>query len=484
MEDYRAVDADSLKAGEGLIRLYLITGDLPAAAAAFRGLSGDRRGADGGLAVRLKAYEILLCEADEDFTEAERLAGELSPENRRLADPLLDEIRSNRMEKILRFDWVDRTARETGIFISTANSSVESKPIPAIDLRWVSKRLLFEGSDGGFLVSERVAASAASNGGRSGAGISADIIGTMLNGDWSAPGGGILFDHESFGGSGRRILKREGGFISMTGGSRFAFNLNGGYRQKLFAFAGYGQSGSWLNGMSDRLSVCGGMLQTLGIRPAAIRRTGGVYGMGSAGTGWWPGKTHAVVSDLSLGVNARLSRNFSFGAAYTRLTSELTDHEELTVDGMDVTYAHRVFASERIHLLRLDAAVQFGISGLRFRLGGKHSFECSSRMLHNSRAAQVVRSNPGAGGIHAVLLADPGSPLNGGETDFVKTVTGYVPGVTSVTFSVTASNFVLSAESDFSGLRGQSREIRFRLGVQSAGRILSQCLHDLAPWRP
>ena len=109
----------------------------------------------------------------------------------------------------------------------------------------------------------------------------------------------------------------------MTGGSRFGFNLNGGYRQKLFAFAEYGQSGSWLNGVSDRLSVSGGMLDTLGIDPPAIRRTSGVYGMGSAGTGWWPGKTHAVVSDLGLGVNARLSRNFSFGAAYSRLTSEV-----------------------------------------------------------------------------------------------------------------------------------------------------------------
>jgi hypothetical protein len=481
-EDYRAVD--SLKAGEGLLRLHLITGDIPAAAAAFRGLSDNLPRTDDGLAVRLKAYEILLCEANEDFAAAERLAGSLSPESRKLADPLLDEIRSNRMEKILRFNWVDRTARESGVFLSVANSSVESRPVPAMEVQWVSKRLLFEGRDGGFLVSERAAASGAFNGGRSGAAISADIIGTMLNGDWSLPGGGFQFDRESSGGSGRRILKREGGFISMTRGTRFAFNLNGGYRQKLFAFAGYGQRDSWLNGMSDSLSVSGAMLDSLGIPSAAIRRTSGVYGMGSAGTGWWPGKTHAVVSDLGLGVSARLSGNFSFGAAYSRLTSEVADHDELTVDGMDATYAHRIFASERIHLLSLDAAVQFRISGLRFRLGGKHSFECSSRMLHNSRSAQVVRSDPGAGGIHAVLLADPGSPLNGGETAFVKTVTGYVPDATCVTFSVSSSNLVLSAESAFSGLRGRSREIRFRLGVQSAGKILSQCLHDLAPWRP
>ena len=143
-EDYRAVD-DSLKAGERLIRLYLITGNIPAAATAFRGLSDNRPQTDDGLAVRLKAYEILLCEANEDFAAAERLAAGLSPENRKLADPLLDEIRSNRMEKILRFNWVDRTAHETGISLSTTNSTVESKSIPAMDLRWVTKRLLFEG---------------------------------------------------------------------------------------------------------------------------------------------------------------------------------------------------------------------------------------------------------------------------------------------------------------------------------------------------
>lgn len=481
-EDYRAVD--NLKAGERLIRLYLITGNVPAAATSFHGLSDSRPQTDDGLAVRLKAYEILLSEANEDFAAAERLAAGLSPENRKWTDPILDEIRSNRLEKILRFNWVDRTAHETGISLSTTNSTVESKSFPAMDLQWVTKRLLFEGRDGGFLISGRAAASGESNDGRSGAGIGADILGTILNGDWSVPGGGFQFDHESFGGSGRRILEREGGYISRTGGSRFAFNLNGGYRQKLFAFAEYGQCGSWLNGMSDRLSVSGGMLEALAIHSAAIRRTRGVYGMGSASTGWWPGKTHAVVSDLSLGANARLSRNFSLGAAYSRLTSAVTDHDELTVDGMDATYAHRIFASERIHLVRLDAAIQFGISGLRFRLGGRHSFECSSRMLHNNRAAQVVRSAPSTGGIHEVLLADPGSPLNGDETTFVKTVTGYVPDATCVAFSVTASNFVLSAESSVSGLRGRNREIRFRLGVQSAGKILSQCLHDLAPWRP
>lgn len=481
-EDYRAVD--NLKAVERLIRLFLITGKLPEAAAAFRGLCDNRPQNDDALAVRLKAYEILLCEANEDFAAAERLSAGLNPENRKLADPLLDEIGSNRLEKTIRFSWVDRTAHETSAALSTTTASVESKSIPAMDLRWITKRLLFEGQGGGFLASGRAAASGAANDGRSGFGIGMDVLGTILNGDWSAPGGGFLFDTESFGGSGKRILKPEGGFVSRTSGTRFGFNLNGGYRQKLFAFMTYAQSGAWLNGVSDRLSVSGRMLKTLGIDAAGIHRTLGVYGMGSAGTGWWPGETHAVVSDLGFGVNARLSRNFSFGAAYSRLTSEVMDHDELTVNGKNATYAHRIFVSERIHLVRLDAEIQFGVSGLRFRLGGRHSFECSSRMLFNNRSAQVVKSVPGAGGIHEMLLSDQGSPLNSDETAFVRSITGYVPDVSRVVFSLIASNFVLSAESAVSGLRARNREIRFRLGVQSAGKILSHCLHDLAPWRP
>jgi hypothetical protein len=105
-------------------------------------------------------------------------------------------------------------------------------------------------------------------------------------------------------------------------------------------------------------------------------------------------------------------------------------------------------------------------------------------MLCDNRAAQVVKSVPSAGGIHEMLLSDPGSPLNSDETAFVRSITGYVPEVSRVVFSLIASNFVFSAESAVNGLRAGNREIRFRLGVQSAGKILSQCLHDLAPWRP
>jgi tetratricopeptide (TPR) repeat protein len=481
-EDYRAVD--SLDAGERLVRLYLVTGNVPEAASAFRGLSDDRSPSDGSAAVRLKAYEILLCEATEDFAAAERLYAGLSPENRKLADPLLEEIRSNRLEKTIRFNWVDRTAHESGIALSAIDASLESRPIPAMDLRWTTKRLLFEGNGGGFLVSGKAAASGIANDGRNCAGVGMDVLGTILSGDWSVPGGGGRFDYESSAGSGRRILKADGGFVSRNSGSRFGFNLNGGYRQMLFAFFEYGQSGAWLNGVSERLSVSGRMLKTLGIGSAGTIRTHGVYGLGSAGTGWWPGKTHDAVTDLTFGVNTRLSRNFTLGAAYSRLTSEVADHDELTVDGMNATYAHRIFVSERIHLVRLDAAFQFGALGLRFRLGAAHSFECASRMLYNNRVAQVVKSVPDAGGIHVLLLSDPGGPLNGDETAFVRTVTGYVPEATRAVFSVIASNFVFSAESTVNGLRSPNREIRFRLGVQSAGRILSQCLHDLAPWRP
>jgi len=477
-QDYSAVN--SLAAREKLLRLHLIMGKISEAAAGFRGLQED---GNGSLQTRLKAYEILLCEANEDFQSADRFDAELSAEERKQLAPLLDDVRSNRLQRTIRFDWIDRTAHETDVSLSSTNSTVESGPYSVMDLRFVTKRLMFEGADGGFLVSSDAGAFGLVNGGRGGYGMDLDILGTFLNGTQSLPGGGFLLGFESFGGPGKRILKTGGETVSEKSGSRFGFSVNGGIRQKLFAFAGFTQRSAWLKGLSDGLSAADAMLDSLGIRTAVVRRTRGVYGMGSAGTGWWPGKTHSVTSDLTAGFKTHLSRNLTFGAAYSRLTSDVTDHFELTVDDMSATYAHRIFVSERIHLIRLDSEIRFAAGGFRFTAGGGHAFECSSGIRFNSRSAQVVQSVPGADGIHPVLLGNHGQRLAGAGLSAVKDATGYLPSVSTAYFRTSYSNLTFSAESAVNGLRARNREIRFRLEFQPGRRTLTQCLHDLAPWR-
>jgi hypothetical protein len=205
--------------------------------------------------------------------------------------------------------------------------------------------------------------------------------------------------------------------------------------------------------------------------------------MGSAGTGWWPGKTRTAGSDLTIGFNTAWSRNASIGAAYSRLSSDLTDHQELTLDDPGVTYAHRIFVSERIHLIRLNSEIRFAAAGLRFSAGGGYSFECGRTIRFNARSSQVVRSVPDAGGIHAVLIGDPGTRLAGAELADARDVTGYMPSASTAYVRAAFRNIHLSAEYRVNGLRAGNREVLFRIGFRPGRKTLTQCLHDLAPWR-
>jgi hypothetical protein len=476
--DYRTSEKQEAK--ERLLQLYLVMGNVHEAETLIRELDGPTSQSDEPMKLRLKAYDILLCESKEDFQGADRLRTSLGPNEAKQAIPILDNVRARRQEKPIRFDWVDQIALDADASLSVTQSDVETRSYSMVNLNCVTKRLLFEGFGGGFLVSGKAGAFGLANDGRSGYGMNLDVLGTFLGGNLSAPGAGFSLDFKSFEGSGRSIMQPEGRHIFESNESGFGFNLNGGIKHKLFAFAGYNQRSVWLNGLSDRLSIANGMFESLGIPATEARRTEGVYGLGSASTGWRPGRTHVVSAEKSVGFTTHLSRNFTFGAAFDRMISDLTDQDELTVNGLSRTYVHNIFFSERIDLLRLNAEIRFDVSSLRFAFGGHHSFECSSGILFNNRSAQVVKSLPEPNGIHETLLNYYKMKMSDQDAAFAKNATGYLPSASNLYLKLNYSSFVFSAEYSIHGLRAKNAEIRFSVGIKSSEKFLSQCLHDLA----
>jgi hypothetical protein len=225
------------------------------------------------------------------------------------------------------------------------------------------------------------------------------------------------------------------------------------------------------------------MFNALQIEVVESRKTDGVYGMGFAGSGWWPEKTNVHTLEKSLGFNTNLSENFTLGAARLWMTPELTDHDEQTVNQLTYTYAHRATFSERISLIRLNGEVRFAILGHGIALGGHRTLELSSQTIVNDRSAQVARSASDPSGNHPVLLNYYGGRLNDKEIAYLKNVTGYLPSATRFYLKVKWPRLMLSTEYVINGLRSKNREIRFSLSVTPRDPFVAQCLHNLAWWR-
>ncbi len=481
--DYRAVP--SLEAAESLMQLLLISGRTAEAEDQMRTLRNRPEAADPSFGERLLAYEILICEARENFEEAERLLASTpaDPGLRRHLIAFLDGLRSRRLERLVRFEWTDRTDLETAVSAGRLKSGLEVEPQALLQGRAVTKRYLFEGKGGGFLVSAKADAFGLFHDHRGGAGVNADVLGTFLGPFWSVPGAGMSLGFSRYGGDGRRVIKRGRGFFSETGSSGFGFNMNAGVRHKLLATVSYGQAGHWMRGLSGRLSDADAMFARLGVSAQDGRLTDGVYSMGFAGSGWWPGKTRLVLSDFGLGVDTRLTAAFTAGAAALLRTAELTDHMEWTAAGSGRTYAHRIILAERTGLLRLNAAVHLDAAGFRMELGGHHTFHGAGRVIRNDRSSQVVESDAGADGVHRLYVNEVGRNLAGSGLDDARTLAAFLPSSSVLTFSLQRANVFLLARTQINGLRARNRDWLVTLGVKPRRRTLSQCLHDLAPHR-
>jgi hypothetical protein len=476
--DYRAVR--SLRAQESLLQLLLAEGKIAEAGAEMDALRFRPAPADPAFADRMLAYEILLCEARENFEEAERLLASAAPGSRAGLDAFLGRLRSRRLEKLVRFEWTDRTDLETAVSAGVLKSSLEPAGQTLLRGQAVTKRYLFEGPGGGFLATGRAAAFGLLNGGRSGAGMDAELLGTFLGRTWSLPGAGFRFDFARTGGGGRRVVKWPGAVLSETGGSGFGFEMNGGVRHKLLATASYGQRTRWIRGLSGRLSEAGALFAGLGVDASQGRMTDGVYGMGFAGSGWWPGRTRLVTSESSLGVDTRLTTAFTVGASAVRRTSEITDHLEWTVPAAGRTYAHRITLAERVHLLRLYAVFHWEAAGFRADLGGHASLHDGGRVVRNDRSAQIAESDAGPGGIHGLLVNAVGRRLGGAGLDDALRLTAFDPSSSGLSLNVQRGTLFVAARYDVNGLRARNRDFSVTLGVKPRRRTLSQCLHDLA----
>ncbi|MBN2201842.1 tetratricopeptide repeat protein [bacterium] len=481
--DYRAVS--SLEAAESLMQLLLVSGRTAEAEDQMRTIRNLPEAADRSFGERLLVYEILLCEARENFTEAERLLASASadPGVRRNLNVFLDELRSRRLQRLVRFEWTDRTDLETAVSAGRLKSGLETAPQAILQGRAVTKRYLFEGAGGGFLVSAKADAFGLFHDRRSGADVHADVLGTFLGPWWSAPGAGFSIDLSRTAGDGRRVIQRGRGCFSETGASGFGFNLNAGVRHKLLAMLSYRQAGHWMRGLSGRLSDADAMFAVLGVPAQDGRPTDGVYSMGFAGSGWWPGKTRLAVSDFGLSVDTRLTAACTAGAAALMRTAELTDHMEWTAAGAGRTYAHRILLAERTGLLRLNAAVQLEAAGFRMELGGHHTFRGAGRVIRNDRSSQVVESDAGADGVHRLYVNDIGRELAGSGLDDARTLAAFLPSASGLSLGLQRAQVFLLARYQVNGLRARNHDWLLTLGVKPRRRTLSQCLHDLAPHR-
>ncbi|MDM7925571.1 MAG: tetratricopeptide repeat protein [bacterium] len=481
--DYRAVY--SLEAAESLMQLLLVSGRTAEAEDQMRIIRSRPEADDRSVGERLLAYEILLCEARENFAEAERLLASASgdPGLRLRLNAFLDRLRSRRLERLVRFEWTDRTDLETAVSAGRLQSGLETAPQALLQGRAVTKRYLFEGEGGGFLISAKADAFGLFHASRGGAAVNADLLGTFLGPVWSMPGAGMSLGLSRFGGDGRRVIRRGHGHFTETGSSDFGFNLNAGVRHKLLATLSYGQAGHWMRGLSGRLSRAQEMFAGLGVSPQDGRPTDGVYSMGFAGSGWWPGKTRLAVSDFGLGVDTRLTAAFTAGAAALVRTAELTDHMEWTAAGAGRTYAHRIILSERTGLLRLNAAVHLDAAGFRMELGGHHTFRGAGRVIRNDRSSQVVESDAGPDGVHRLYVNEIGSQLSGSGLEDARTLAAYLPSASGLTAGLQRANWFMQVRYQVNGLRARNRDWLVTLGVKPRRRTLSQCLHDLAPSR-
>jgi tetratricopeptide (TPR) repeat protein len=481
--DYRAVP--SLEAAESLMQLLLAAGKTAEAEDQMRTLRNRSGDADAAFGERLLAYEILLCEAMENFDGAERLLATASadPGLRRRLNAFLERLRARRLEKLVRFEWTDRTDLETAVSAGQLKSGLDAGPQAVVRLQAVTKRYLFEGAGGGFLASGKADAFGLFHDSRGGAGVRAELLGTFLGRLWSAPGAGFSFDLSRYGGKGRRVMKSDGAFLSETGASGFGFNANAGVRHKLFATVSYGQRRHWIRGLSGRLSEADVLFAGLGLPAQEGGMTDGVYGMGFAGSGWWPGRTRLVASDFGLGVDTRLTAVFTLGAAALWRTTELTDHMEWTSTGAGRTYAHRIIFAERTGLLRVNGTVHLEAAGFRMELGGHHAFHGAGRIVRNDRSSQVVESDPGPDGVHRLYVNEVGRKLNGPGLTGARNLAGFLPSVSGLTLNLRWANVFILTEFHVNGLRARNSDWLVTLGVKPKRRTLSQCLHDLAAYR-
>jgi tetratricopeptide (TPR) repeat protein len=479
--DYR--EAGSPQANERLLQLYLVIGKVAEAQVLFNRLEPETLRSDDAAASRARAYEIMLAEAREDFSGAKTLESALPPQWKAQTENFLNGIRSRRLVRSVRFDWVDRTTQGTSLNLTRVQSDAETGPYSKFDVDFSMKRLMFEGAKGGFLLSGKADAGALIRRDRPGAWADVDVLGTFLNKNLSLPGGGISFGFKSFAGSGQRWMQVDGEDVSEKSESRLDLHLNGGIRHKLFVFASSNNRDVWLNDLSPHVTVSGEMFNALGIEAVESRKTDGVYGMGFAGSGWWPEKSNIHSLEKSIGFNTNLNEHFTLGAARLWMTPELTDQDELTVNHQTYTYAHRVTFSERISLIRLNGEIRFGILGRQILLGGHHTLERSSQTVVNDRSAQVARSAPDPSGNHPVLLSYYGERLNDEEIAYLKNATGYLPSASRFYLKVKWPRYALSAEYVVNGLRSKNREIRFSLSVTPRDPFMTQCLHNLALWR-
>jgi len=478
--DYR--DLESARAKERLMELCLMTGRFQEAELVFQQLRVLAR-SDESVKAKIDIYEILLLEAGEDFQRADSLERNAFPQNRAFRDSLLTRVRTRRLVKPIQFEWVDETTRGIAVQVSGIRSDAEPNPFPVLGMDGSLKRLMFESLGGGFLVSGKASAEVLGTAGRKGIGADLHVLGTFLNKTLSLPGGGFSLGFQSFEGSGKRILNLQDETVSEKSESGFGLNLNGGIRHTLFVFASYNPKSIWLNDLSGHFSIAQPMADALGIDVVESRKTKGVYGMGDAGTGWWPEKTHLNTAAQSIGFNTHLNRFFSIGASRVWWTSDLTDQDELSLNRSSVTYVHDVFFSERISSFRADAGLRFGFFGLAFFLEGHHHFVQSSNVLSNRRSAQIVQTAPEPNGIHRLLLNAYGGKLDDGDISYARKITGYLPSTSRLLLGTKWSGCFFSVEYTVNGLRAKNREVRFSLRIASKDRFLSQSLHDLAPWK-
>jgi hypothetical protein len=475
--------SDSLKARQALLELYLVEVETGKAEAVW-----DRLEALPGLEDGIRAAdEILLAEARGDLTAAERQ----EKEARRQAfgdtvDSVLKRVRSRRMVNL--FDWGERIVHGYSATLAGVQSETEPRSVVVGSAVYSFKRLLFQKGGSGFLVSSKNDAFIASNRGRGGFGMKTDLLITaLLDKTVSLPGFGGGAHFKSYRKAGLRLLDSGPLAVSETSEWGYGGNLNGGIQHKLFGFLSVYQNNRWLNDLSAPLTIWKQMFEDRQIPVEKIKPTRGTYTLGEAGTGWWPEKSKLSSNSYMLGVNTNLTNALTLGGAFNWFSSELADQDEQTGiaedTGTEYTYAHDIVYRNLYTLFRLNGQLRFKLSRVAVEMGGHHHLRLAESLRLNYRTAEIVQSRPDLSGNHISVYRLYAKTLAGPERAFADKVTGLFPSTSGAFIRLGFGGVVLSVEGSVHGLVEKNREITVSLGLKSADKTLSRCLHDLAFWR-
>jgi hypothetical protein len=486
--EYRYAERDyssngSLKARQALLELYLVEVETDKAGSVW-----ERLTVSPGLDVGIRtADEILLREAHGDLAGAERLEKDAKHEAiSDTVDSVLKRVRGRRMVNL--FAWGERIVHGFSVTLAGVQSEAEPRSYAVGSAAYSFKRLLFQKGGSGFLVSSKNDAFIASNRGRGGFGAKTDLLMTaLLDKTISLPGFGGGAHFKSYRKTGLALLNSDPLAVFETSEWGYGGNLNGGIQHKLFGFLSVYQNNQWLNDLSAPLAISDRMFHEKQIRISSLEPSDGKYTLGEAGTGWWPEKSKLSSNSYMLGVNTNWTNALTLGCAFDWYSSELADQDEQTGKadgtGVEYTYVHDIVYRNLYTLFRLNGQLRFKLSRIGVELGGHHHFQLAKSLRLNYRTAEIVQTIPDLSGTHTSEYKLYAKTLDGPARAFADEVTGIFPSVSEAYMRLGFGRVVLSIEGTVHGLTGKNGEITVSLGLKSAEKTLSRCLHDLAFWR-